>query len=1177
MNTFHLKILSIISILFFADYAWSQQPGESLSGMIIPSFHEIESQFSELSSVSQKPQQMPVMNTYTVTNTNDDAGNGSLRWAITQANGNPGLDMITFAIGSGSQTIVVSGALPFITDPVIIDGTTQPGYSGTPIIVINGANSNDYGLRLTKGPTTARGLVVNGFPLGGISVGSAQFQRNDSITVEGCYIGTDVTGTIAVPNGGGTNSSRDEGGIIVFYSGNDQIGGTTVQTHNLISGNKGPGISIEGSAPLGGRFYGNWVGTNAAGTAALPNQGPGILLVNTNHQTIGTTANTDTTNVISGNRDDGIELRHKGVFTNRIRGNFIGTDFTGTLALPNQKAGIFINGSYDNTIGGSIIGRGNVISSNQIGIRIDSGATANIIQRDLIGADIFGERKLGNKTAGIMIKASGHTTIGGMTTGLANTIAYNADGIAISDSTGNSINGNFMYDNDSIGIRLTAGGNNLQKFPALDSAVESGPNTIIYGRLLSKPNTAFTIELFTNEHCHHSGFGEGKFLLARTTATTNAQGKASFNVSVPGSKEDSSITATATDPDGNTSQFSACLHCSEVRIAFVPDKEGFSFGNKKENLWPASITDSIVYTKPLYAGLQTVLQNLGASVQNTDFPDWELFAEVFGDSAVYTTTTPARVYKTHAVQQWINHKGDWHGSCEGFSLASLLEHADNTTFPKSYIRDPVSDSSRHVVNKYYTYQYSSQAKPYFFTGYEHVNPADVVDSLRRGFMREPMRYQPVSLYRMSGDGVSGHSLVAYRVKCDTSSEGEIDSIFVYDSNFPNDSTRAIKVWRDDPAHLWFYPGFGIGANRGLALDFEIGTFAKGKPVTLPASVFPNGKYPVITSTDQSASIYFGDSAFVSVKDNAGHEINTHDSLTGNLPNAAYIIPRTGGVSRVEGFSFSAVDPSGWTVNYSPKDPQRMNYLNSANAQISMTAHFMQSQMNMAQHFTIDLSSEALSLKANAPNSNFGASMIWNSTNGENSLHVINSSIAKNDSLRFQLESGTKNLLFTNSGGKKNYELSLRRATTKGETNKHFGPLDMGTSELHTLVISNWENLDTTTILLQIDRGMNGSTDSTIILQSGAADVREDIAAEFRFIVQSINKGVKISYILPKESTISLRVTDGLGRSVATLVNERQSSGLHEITFDETKLESGVYFFQLSAEGKTAVQKTVLVK
>src|SRR5437016_1427222 len=124
------KILFILVVSFLSLRLFAQQPGVSVSETQHPSFREIVAKFSEPNSTSQTPQQMPVMNTYTVTNTNDDAANGSLRWAITQANANPGQDLITFAIGSGTQTIVVSGALPFITDPVIIDGTTQPGFSG---------------------------------------------------------------------------------------------------------------------------------------------------------------------------------------------------------------------------------------------------------------------------------------------------------------------------------------------------------------------------------------------------------------------------------------------------------------------------------------------------------------------------------------------------------------------------------------------------------------------------------------------------------------------------------------------------------------------------------------------------------------------------------------------------------------------------------------------------------------------------------------------------------------------------------------------------------------------------------------------------------------------------------------------------------------------------------------
>src|SRR5262249_18160277 len=102
--------------------------------------------------------------TFTVTNTND-SGTGSLRQAILDANANPGLDTITFAIGSGPRTIAPLSPLPTITDRVVIDGTTQPGYAGAPLIELSGANagSGADGLSITAGGSTVVALVINRF------------------------------------------------------------------------------------------------------------------------------------------------------------------------------------------------------------------------------------------------------------------------------------------------------------------------------------------------------------------------------------------------------------------------------------------------------------------------------------------------------------------------------------------------------------------------------------------------------------------------------------------------------------------------------------------------------------------------------------------------------------------------------------------------------------------------------------------------------------------------------------------------------------------------------------------------------------------------------------------------------------------------------------------------------
>src|SRR2546423_135484 len=174
----------------------------------------------------------PAGQTFTVTNTND-SGAGSLRQAILDANANPGSDTIAFNIpGSGVDTISLLSQLANITDPVIIDGTTQPGFSGSPIIEINGtaAGAGVGCFALIGGGNTIKGLVMNRFS--GTVIHIATGGGN---TIQGNYIGTNAAGTAA--------SANSVGGIFITGSNNNLIGGTTTAARNVISGN-GNGIDI---------------------------------------------------------------------------------------------------------------------------------------------------------------------------------------------------------------------------------------------------------------------------------------------------------------------------------------------------------------------------------------------------------------------------------------------------------------------------------------------------------------------------------------------------------------------------------------------------------------------------------------------------------------------------------------------------------------------------------------------------------------------------------------------------------------------------------------------------------------------------------------------------------------------------------------------------------------------
>jgi CSLREA domain-containing protein len=435
---------------------------------------------------------------YTV-NSAADPGDGvcdvscTLRDAILNANANAGADRINFNIGLGGlQTIHVgAGGLPSITDPVVIDGTTQPSFDTSPLIELDGTDAtgtNVPGLYLRADDSTIKGLIINHFNYAGIWLEGARD------VVAGNFIGTNAAGTAVAGNQLG----------IFATIGPNTIGGTTPAARNLISGN----INGIYEAATGDQILGNFIGTNAAGTGALGNTSDGIFFDHGANAVVGgTTAGSP--NVISGNGTFGVRIQGDG---NTLQGNFIGTDLSASVGLPNQQAGVRIGlndvaPGNSNTIGGTAVGAGNVIRHN-----------------------------LGQ---GVVVAAGGKNSI------LSNSIDGNgALGI---DLLGDGVTANDSNDPDT-------GPNNLQNFPVIDSVV----NGTITGSLNSESSTAYRIEFFSNNSCDSSDNGEGARFLGSTSVTTNGSGDASFTASPPLVATGEFVTATATDPNGNTSEFSTC-------------------------------------------------------------------------------------------------------------------------------------------------------------------------------------------------------------------------------------------------------------------------------------------------------------------------------------------------------------------------------------------------------------------------------------------------------------------------------------------------------------------------------------------------------------------------------------------------------------------------------------------
>jgi titin len=366
---------------------------------------------------------------FTVTN-KADSGAGSLRQAILDANANPGPDTINFQIsGTAPFTINLLSALPAVTDPVTIDATTQTNYSGTPVVELNGASagSSSVGLQLNSASNRVVGLAINRFAEEGIVLSGV------ANVIQGNFIGTDTTGTIARGNG----SFGIYPGILVESSGN-QIGGSKIINGNVISGNNDNGIYIYNTSS--NVVQGNYIGISATGANALGNQNRGVMIDGGSGNLIGRPGGAR--NFISGNGDSGVYLHGAGAGQNVIQNNFIGTDNSGELVVGNANDGITVDGAPSNAI------IGNVISGNGTnGVFVNGGgASGCIVAGNFIGTDATGELALGNHFYGVIISGGGGNQIGGTNAGTSNVISGNfQNGIALTGgAAGTLIQGNLV-------------------------------------------------------------------------------------------------------------------------------------------------------------------------------------------------------------------------------------------------------------------------------------------------------------------------------------------------------------------------------------------------------------------------------------------------------------------------------------------------------------------------------------------------------------------------------------------------------------------------------------------------------------------------------------------------------------------------------------------------------------
>ena len=393
--------------------------------------------------------------------------------------------------------------LPPITDPVVIDGYTQPGSSpntvldgdsATLLIVLDGSvDGFADGLQLYAGNSTVRGLVINRFEIG-INVSSPGETSSKGTSSAPMRPGSWIWATPMRDRRKGFARQQDR---------RNDAGGT--QRHFGHEGelpNTGQGIAITGPSSIGNLVQGNFIGTDATGTQALGNGSDGILV---SSQGLAGSASQTTIrgNLISGNAVNGIEILGGG--NNLVAGNLIGTDITGTKDLGNAHDGVVIVDTTDtgvvvattgnNTVGGTTETDRNVISGNDANGLVIVGATevGNLVLGNDIGTNIHGQRDpgvdLGNLGDGVLITRSdaggltaSNNSIGGTTAEERNVISGNhLDGVAIAGDSGpigNLVQGNYIGTDSTGKVALGNGRSGVRISSAIGSTDSATHNTI---------------------------------------------------------------------------------------------------------------------------------------------------------------------------------------------------------------------------------------------------------------------------------------------------------------------------------------------------------------------------------------------------------------------------------------------------------------------------------------------------------------------------------------------------------------------------------------------------------------------------------------------------------------------------------------------------------------------------
>ncbi len=639
---------------------------------------------------------------------------------------------------------------------------------------------------------------------------------------------------------------------------------------------------------------------------------------------------------------------------------------------------------------------------------------------------------------------------------------------------------------------------------------------------------------------------------------------------------------------------------SVCEIDFRPKPDGWKFRNGRENCWPATWYQQFNYTHDPYLGgaapfpKMTYPNGTIDTIKRSFFPDWPLFVRVLGEEQCYFVSNQIKVLKYNAVLKYKKNLKEWGGSCFGFVQSSFMAYDSLQRFKANFPNvgvwstnklydNNINIANQDCINNIMVKQSQIPYNKYKFTQW-YKTPTSTLEDVKKMLFDNSKNLKGLILRNQNGGG--GHIVNPYKVLADTI-DLDLEYIYIYDNNYPNDTTRVVTV--NKALDSWYYnlslnsnvatsEWGGDNAHKGLFLGWPVRNwYATPLLDSLAKSSFMDDN-----SKSTSLSVYFAADCDFLISNAAGQTSGLQANLLiDNIPGAYPLNPETG----------TAQLPEGYYLPDGQYNIQMKNF-NNTGAVMSIfggtsTYSYSRGGANLSQKDLISYGTNGLKI-SNTDNitKNISLSGLFEASGNELVVEVSRLGLSANGSSNIQILNND-DVKLINTGAAGTYDLFIRNAGTAGEKRFLHDTISIAANTTH-IISPDWTNLQTSNVTIYIDNANNGTTDDTLtfaneepamILTFPLSFAKSALAATDTIRITNTGGG-SLSWSAASDATTWLSILSGATGSnsgiirIATTANAGASRTGH-ITISSATASNSPYVIEVKQNGIMTIPANVL--